>query len=709
MAVLEQIRKRTIFLILVIGLALFAFVISGIFSRTQTPDQLVVGEVNGEKIHYLEFSTQVENTLRNMGASGISQNYIVNALWQQNVQSKIIDQQFEKLGISIGKEQIIALIAQIPSYANNPQFQDEKGAFDPNKFGAFIAELKQLNPSTYQQWLKEEKSYVDAAKRETYLSLIRAGLGVTFREGEAAYHQEADRVNLRYVGLPYTSITDSLVKISDQEIQDYVRKHPKEFKQEEMRNIQFVLAPEVASAADKKALEESLLALNKPRVIYNAQTGQNDTLPGFAQLPAKKVPDFVNENSDTPFDSLYVSKDKLPASFADILYNLPVGELYGPYEDAGAYKYSRMLSKIPNGEARASHILIAYQGSLPGNSAITRTKEEAKAKAESVLAQVKAGGDFTTLAQTNSDDSSNASNGGDLDFFSRGMMVPAFNDYVFSAKVGDIGLVETNFGFHIVKVTDLKEGVQLATITRNIEPSAATRAEILTKATTFEADALKNPNQFAEIAAKEQLSVLPANNLEALSEDIPGLGNNRALVKWAFQDDTKVGAISRFDLKEGGYVIAQLTKKIDKGTASAQEARPRVEPILIKEKKAQMLSEKLKGNNLEQIAQAVGASQVQLSENFSARNPYLSGGEGSEGAVAGAAFALPLNKVSQPIVGDNGVYVIEVIKREIAPNLNNYSSFMNTLRNQKLSRASQDLFSALEETAEIKDNRSKFY
>ena len=193
-----------------------------------------------------------------MGVSGISQNYIVNALWQQNVQSKIIDQQFEKLGISIGKEQIIALIAQIPSYANNPQFQDEKGAFDPNKFGAFIAELKQLNPSTYQQWLKEEKSYVDAAKRETYLSLIRAGLGVTFCEGEAAYHQEADRVNLRYVGLPYTSITDSSVKISDQEIQDYVRKHPKEFKQEEMRNIQFILAPEVASTADKKTLEESL-------------------------------------------------------------------------------------------------------------------------------------------------------------------------------------------------------------------------------------------------------------------------------------------------------------------------------------------------------------------------------------------------------------------------------------------------------------------
>ena len=707
MAVLEKIRKRTVFLILVIGLALFAFVISGIFSRTKTPDQLVIGEVNGDKISYLEFSSQVENTLRNMGGS-IGQAYVVNALWQQTIQSKILDQQFEKLGISVGKDQILSIISKVPQYAQNPQFLDDKGVFSPAKFGQVIAQIKQSNPTVYKQWQQEEKSYFDTAKREIYLSLIRAGLGVTLKDGEDAYHQENDKVTIKYVTLPYSSIPDEQIKISDNEIQDYVKAHKKQYQQKDMRNLQFVLASEVASPEDKKAIEQDLKALNNPRILYNNQTQKSDTLPGFSQVPLKDIAEFVNENSDTPFDSLYVSKDKLPVNFADTLYNLSIGELYGPYQDGNAYKYTRMLSKIPNGEVRASHILIAYQGSLPGNDAITRTKEEAKAKAEGILAQIKAGGDYTALAQANSDDASNAQNGGDLDFFSRGMMVQPFNDYVFHAKVGDIGLVETNFGFHIIKITDLREGVKLATITRNIEPSAATRDAVYTKITEFDAQAIKNPKEFAALAQKAGYDVLPANNLEALAEDIPGLGDDRPLVKWAFEKDTKVGDVRRFDIKDG-YIVAQLTKKIEAGLASPSEARAQVAPILIKEKKAKQLIEKMKGSSLEQIAQAAGeANNIQQAEGVSIKNPILPG-QGAEESVAGAALVLPLNKVSKPIVGDNGVYVIQVIQKDVAPALPNYSSYMGILRNQKLNRASQDLFSALEQTAEIKDDRAMYY
>ena len=205
MAVLEKIRKRTVFLILVIGLALFAFVISGIFNSPTTRDQLVIGSVNGDKISYMDFSTQVENTMRNMGG-GISQGYIVNALWEQAVQSRIIDQQFEKLGISISKEQVIDMISKVPSYAQNPQFQDEKGAFSAPKFAQFISELKTMNPTVYKQWQAEEKSYIDNAKRETYLNLIRSALGVTFKDGENEYHKQSDQVSLKYVVVPLSLI-----------------------------------------------------------------------------------------------------------------------------------------------------------------------------------------------------------------------------------------------------------------------------------------------------------------------------------------------------------------------------------------------------------------------------------------------------------------------------------------------------------------------
>ncbi len=707
MAVLEKIRKRTVFLILVIGLALFAFVISGIFNSPTTRDQLVIGSVNGDKISYMDFSTQVENTMRNMGG-GISQGYIVNALWEQAVQSRIIDQQFEKLGISISKEQVIDMISKVPSYAQNPQFQDEKGAFSAPKFAQFISELKTMNPTVYKQWQAEEKSYIDNAKRETYLNLIRSALGVTFKDGENEYHKQSDQVSLKYVAVPYASIADSLVKVSDKEIEDYIKAHKKQFEQKQMRNLQFVLASNTASAEDIKGIEEALKALDAPKILYNANTGKNDTLPGFATIPKREVPDFVNDNSDVPFDSLYVSREKLFGEYAEALYNLEVGQLYGPYKEDNAYKYSRMLAKKPNAEVRASHILIAYKGSMASKENTTLTKEEAKAKAEGLLARIKAGEDFATLAQANSDDSSNAPNGGDLNFFTPGTMVPAFNDYVFSAKVGDVGLVETDFGFHVVKITDQKAGVQLATIVRNIAPSSATINQVYTNITAFNEAALKNPKDFAAIATKQGYSVLPANNLEALAEDIPGLGSNRQVVKWAFEEDTKVGDIHRFDVKDG-YVVAQLTKKIKEGLAAPDDVRAIVEPILIKEKKVKQITEKMKGTSLEQIAQATGqTNNIQLSENVTLASPIIAG-QGNEPSVVGVAFVLPENKLSKPIAGNNGVYVIEVTQKTIAPAINNYTTYSNNLRNQKINRASQDLSAALQSTAKIVDDRAKYY
>lgn len=708
MAVLEKIRKRTFFLILTIGIALFAFVISGIFDRGGQQMPTSVGEVNGEEIPYEAFRAQVDGALMNMGANpNISSMYVVNMLWQQAVQNKILDQQFAKLGINIGKDQIFAALAQTP-IGKDPQFLNANGVFDPNKFAQFISELRTTNPEGYRQWQVQEGQLVDSAKRQVYLSLIRAGLGATASEGELSYHQEADKVDIKYVTLQYSTIPDSLIKISDSQIKDYISKHKKEFEQKPARNIQFVFVKEEASQEDKQEIYAGVSAVNSSTIRYNPLTQQNDTLAGFASVPKSEIAEFVARNSDIPFDSLYISKDKLPSLVADNLYNLGINEVYGPYEDANYYKLTRMLGKVANAEVKASHILIAFQGSLPGNETITRSKEEAKAKAESILIDARRqGADFAQLARDNSDDASNAPMGGDLNFFTRGTMVKPFNDYVFSAKVGDIGLVETNFGFHIIKVTDQKEGVQLATIARVIEPSDKTRGEAFTKVTNFEVDATKNPVKFAELAQKAALTVLPADNLQEMSEEIFGLGNNRSIVQWAFNEDTKVGNIRRFDVKDG-YVVAQLTKKIEKGLASVADARLTVAPILIKEQKAKQLAQKMKGATIDEIAANIGQENIRLGENLTIKSPILLG-VGMEPKVIGTAFALSLNKLSSPIQGDNGVYVIEVTKKEIAPALANYKSYTDALTMLKMNRAAQDLFSALEESADIEDYRSIFF
>lgn len=706
MAILEKIRKRTFFLILIIGLALFAFVISGIFTRGNQTAPTNIGVVNGEDIPYASFHNQVDNTIRNMGGNpNISSMYIVNMLWQQAVQGKILDQQFEKLGISVGRDQILAAVAQSPAIAQDPQFQNQNGVFDPNKFTQFISTLKNTNPAAYNQWLAQEGALAESAKRSTYLSLVRAGLGATATEGELSYHQEADKVNINYLALPYSSIADSLIKISDSQIKDYINKNKKEFEQEALRNVQFVFIPEQASEADSQAVKQALEELKKSSVVYNKETGNNDTLPGFASVLRKDIADFVDRNSDVPFDSLYLTKDKLPAAFADMLYDLPVGAVSELYKDGNNWSVSRMLSKLNNAEVRASHILVAYKGSMRAAESVTRTKEEAKQKAEGLLQQVRQGADFAKLADENSDDSSTS--GGDLNFFQRGRMVKPFNDYVFSHKVGDVGLVETDFGYHIIKITEEKPGVQLATLTRKIEPSDVTRNEIFTKASGFEIQAIKDPAKFVDIANNESLSVLPADNLQETTENIPGLGENRQLVRWAFDKETKIGDVSRFDVKNG-YVIAQLTRKSDKGLMSVADARIIVQPILVKQEKAKQLSQKMKGSTLSEIANNANLPNIRTADGLTLKSPVLTG-EGREPNVVGAAFALPLNKISEPIEGENGVYVIEVTQKNIAPALPNYASYANALRMLKVNRASTELFSALEENADIEDNRSLFY
>ncbi|GIZ14274.1 peptidylprolyl isomerase [Capnocytophaga catalasegens] len=710
MAILEKIRKRTFFLILTIGLALFAFVVSGLFDKNMGQMPTSIGKVNGEEIPMNTFRTQVENTLNNMGRNqNIGTMYVVNMLWQQAVQGKILDQQFEKLGITIGKDQIFAALAQSPAIAQDPQFQNANGIFDPNKFAQFVANLKTSNPEGFRQWQMQEDQLAESAKRQMYLSLVRAGLGATASEGEAYYHQEADKVDIKYVTIPYTSIADSVIKISDKEIQNYIDEHKKEYKQENGRNIQFVYIKEEASDTDKQEIKDMINRVNTPQIRYNSSTQANDTIVGFALVSKEDIADFVNTNSDIAFDSLYISKEKLSGAFADPLYNLNINEIYGPYEDNGYYKLSRMLGKISNAEVRASHILISFK-EAPNASAlskeVTRTKEEARAKAENILAEArKSGADFEQLARDNSDDTSTAN--GDLNFFSRGQMVKPFNDYVFSNKVGDIGLVETDFGFHIIKITDSKEGVQLATIARQIEPSEKTRNDIFVKVSNFESKAFENPTKFGEIAQKESLLVLPADNLGEMSEDIIGLGNNRSIVQWAFKKDTKVGDIERFNVKDG-YVVAQLTKKIEKGTASVADARALVTPILIKQEKAKRLMAQLKGNTIDQIASSAKQENIRLAEGLTQKSPMILG-VGLEPKVVGTAFALSANKLSKPIEGENGVYVIVVTKKEIAPALPNYGSYTNTLRTMKMNRATTDLFSALEESAKIEDYRNLAY
>ena len=705
MAVLEKIRSKTVFLIAIIGLALFAFIISDFIGKgrfsNHNPNE--IGSVNGEDVPIDAFRQQVENATRQANGQ-VSSIEAAKYVWEQNVQQILLNQQIEKLGLSVEKDQILAILAKTP-LAQNPQFVNEYGVFDANKFTNYLATLKNTNPQAYAQWKMQEDAIIEDAKQRMYFSLIRAGLGVTNTEAEMEYHQEKDLADISYVALQYSSIDDKSVNVTDSEIQDYIKKHEKQFKQEAYRNIQYIVVSEKPSQTDIETEKESLLKLLQPEVVFNSKTNKNDTIAGFAKT--KNIKDFVDRHSDVPYDSIFVNKDNLRSSYADTLFNLPVGKVFGPYEEDGSLKLSRMIAKQPGGAVKASHILIAYAGSQAATPNTTRTKEEAKAKAEGLLAQAKAAGaDFAQLARENSEEPGAVYSAGDLGFFSKGAMVKPFEEFAFNNAVGTIGLVETDFGFHVVKVTDKAEAVNIATISRKVDPSEATINSLFSKVTNFEMKAAQNPKEFANIAKKSELSVLRADNLHKNDDQIIGLGSNRSIVQWLFQKDTKIGDIKKFT-SGGNYIVAQLVKQGEEGISSVQEATPMVKPILIREKKAAILKEKAKGNSLEAIASA-NKTEVKSAANLIMKNPTIIG-EGREPKVVGAAFGLKQGQLSKPIDGENAVYVIQLTSATVAPALDNYKTYAETVEKLRTDRAAQGILKSLESTATIKENLSAFY
>ncbi|MDT7829251.1 SurA N-terminal domain-containing protein [Pricia sp. S334] len=706
MAILESIRKQTTILILIIGLALFAFVISGVFTSGDLGGGKVgssIAEINGEEISIDGFREKVDIASRNSGPNA-STMQTVNQVWDQEVRNTIMEQQLEHLGLNIEQDQIMNYIGTIPGYSQNPQFQNENGVFDPNKFRAFIADIKVNQPAQYQFWLQNEASIIQSAKQQAYFNLVKAGVGATLKEGELDYRLANDKINIRYVRVPYTSIPDSSINVSKSEIRSYIETHKDDFKQDAARDIQFVYFEEKPSPEDENAVKTALAEVMDDRVEYNEATDTNDTLAGFRNT--NDMAAFLDRNSDIKLDTIYKEKNQLPTKFADTLMDLKVGEIFGPYRDGDYYKISKMMDRKSNGSVKASHILIGYEGAERANPDVTRTKEEAEAEAKRLLREARdKDTQFVELARDNSDGPS-APNGGDLGYFQEGRMVPEFSDFAFQNPVGTIGMVETDFGFHIIKVDDKRDIVQIANLAREIEPSEGTINKLFTDATQFEMESISSDEAFSDLAKDKEYTVRPVNKINPTDENLPGLSSQRSIVKWAFEEDTDVGDIKRFDLTRG-YAVVQLTKKYEEGLMSVEDASATVLPKLRKERKADQIISENEGKSIEEIAKDNNLSTSTASA-LTVKSPTIPGA-GSEPAVVGAAFAMKKDDTSELIEGNTGVFKFTVTGKVPAPTLDNYSTYANSVKNSREAQVSTEVYNALKQASEIEDNRAVFY
>ncbi len=706
MAILENIRKRTTVLILIIGLALFAFVISGVFSSKDFAGGKVgssIAEVNGEDISIDEFRNKVETASRSYGPN-FSSTQLVNMVYDQEVRKALLNQQFEDLGIDVESDQIIEFV-RTSGYAQIPDFQDENGIFNEAVFKSAIADWRANDPLRYDAWLQDEKAIIEAAKERLYFNLIKGGVGATLSEGKFDYKLANDKVDIQYVRVPYSSIADSTIEVSKSEIEKYINDHKKRFEQEKARDIRFVYFEEKPSAADESSVKEVITALLDDTVEYSQETDSNDTIAGFRNTTDMAA--FLDRHSDTKFDTIYKAKNDLPSVAADTLMAMQVGQIYGPYKDGNFYKISKVMDRKANGTVKASHILIAWEGAERANPAITRTKEEAEAKAKELLAEAKKEDVvFTSLARDNSDGPS-APRGGDLGYFQEGIMADEFNDFSFGNPTGTIGLVETQFGYHIIKIDDKQDVIQVATLAREIEPSEETINTLFTDATKFEMTALDSEAEnFGDIARESNYTVRPVNKIKEMDENLPGLGSQRSIVQWTFNEDTKVGDIRRFNVNNG-YAVVQLTKKYDKGLMSPEDASATALPEIRKERKAEQIITANKGKAMDAIATSNNVTTSNASA-LTVKSPTLPGA-GREPMIVGTAFALDQGQTSGLIKGETGVYMLKVTKKEEAPNVENYSTYANSLRASTAARVSGSVYNALKDKAEIEDNRATFY
>jgi len=685
MAVLSKIRQRSFFLIIIIALALFSFVLADVIqSGTFSSSANNVGTVNGTDIDAQEFMQNV--AMIEKQGQGTTSTQALNSAWEQEVRRIILSEEFDKLGLKIGSEQLINIIKQNPNLAQNPQFLNAAGQFDENKFKESLKGIKNAPDQTqWLQWKEFEKNIERFAVEQMYNTMIKSGVYTTKAEGKFQYKLENDKADFEYVSVAFSTINDDQVKVTDAEIIDFMKKSPKKYKSDNTTSIDFVLVENKPSKEDEQAM---LSTIGEVKVKFDS---------------VANVGEFVNANSDIKFDSTYVTKNQLPVEHQEALFNLPIGGVYGPYVYNGHQCISRMIAKKSNASAKASHILLAYKGA-PQSSA-TRTKEEAQALANDLLAQAKANpGNFAMLAMANSDDPGSKNNGGEYDNITPGQMVPQFNDFVFNNAIGTIGVVETDYGFHVIKVTDKYNSVLMGTVAQKIEPSETTIDAIYTKASQLEADANENKD-FAAVAKKAGFEVIPATNLKGFDEYVQGIGSQREIVRWSFNKDTEIGDVKRFDVPQG-FVIAKLKDRNETGLLPIDVARQSVEPLIKNQKKAEMIKKKMSGSSLEAVAKASGAS-VQVATGVSLKTPVLPN-IGNEPKVVGKAFGLAAGKTSEVIEGNSGMFMVRAKAVTKAPEVPSYETYITQDRTQNQSYAISKAYTALKDKAEIKDNRANF-
>lgn len=458
MAVLSKIRERSIFLIIIIAMALFAFVLGDLFKYQKSSN--LIGEVNGEPVTREEFSKEMD-LFKARSGDKVSQIQSAKAVWNSIISEKIYTKQLNDAGIVVGEEDVWNAIISLPYIQSSPLFQNEAGQFDQEKLKEYLVTLKEnaaTNPQDTQwaSWILTEKSIKRNLEQNIYTGLIINGINATLVEGKNYYIDQTIKSDIEYVFVPFNTVEDNLFKISDSEVKAYVNEHKKQFQVEASRDLSYVKFDILPTLEDEEIVKKDIANLINDKEEYSAAAKSTIKVLGFKNTTDDKL-FFTENNSDLPFSDDYLIKSKLPLSIADSILSAQTNTVVGPYKDGDFYKISKIkdFKQMPD-SVKASHILISFAGAM--RSTETRTEADSKKLADSIFALVKNDKNkFAELAKSTSYDKGSGAKGGELDWFNYGTMVPEFRDFVFLNKKGDVGIVKSSFGYHIIRIDNQKK------------------------------------------------------------------------------------------------------------------------------------------------------------------------------------------------------------------------------------------------------------
>lgn len=701
MAFIGRLRdKAGTWVVVFVFIAIAAFIAGDIFSGNSNIlnwGRNKVGEIAGKEVTYDEYQLAVQKREANFAQSngrepgdrekiGIRQ-----SAWDALIAEHAIFPQFAKVGVQVSQAELIDMVngKNISPDLQRAFTDPQTGEFDRSKLSMQLDQIKNSqDPNMRARWEQFQNDLVDARRRIKYENLILKSVYVTSAEAELEYHVSSDVAEVKYLFVPFHAVSDTAVNVSDSDMQEYYNKHKERYKTKETRGLKYVIFPVIASAEDSATVKSNLDA-----IVADLKNSKDDSA-------------YVNTLSNSIASYQKYNVGSLPDYLKE--EDLVEGNIIGPVVDGNSYRVVK-ISKIFNDTsyaARAKHILIRWADTTEA------AKKKAKEEAQAILKDIKAGADFSAkAAQFGTDGTKNQ--GGDLGWFSSGQMVKPFEKAVFSAtKTGVLNdVVETDFGYHLIEVTNLKtnKAYNLTIVEEAIVPLDKTTNDAYRQAEQF-SDDLSGESDFEARAKEKGLTVYEAKSITPADNHIGDLGEARQIVQWLFRD-AKVGKVSSVFNMNDLQVVAVMTNEVERGYKPFEFVKNEIKAQVVNEQKGKQIIEKLnkQKGTLEEMASAFGTeanvytkSDLKLADNAMTSVGY-------DPKSIGFVFAQTAGKRSAPVTGDNGVIVVELQNKTVAPEAGDYTAYKDQISQTVYSANSMNIGDAIKEGSEIVDERFKAY